>query len=371
MKHTIRHTLALCTAACSLAALLGACTAAPSGSTTAPRSTSVSASVSATSASASVSTPTASTSVTTEAARDYNAVFAEYGLEPTDELLPWACYFVDHFPVEDCDVRFAELSDGAVMLVTHFHDVDGVSVADLYLCALGSDGFLSATWTYRLYDNIQGEYSSAYLVEADGLPALLLYGRRIYKGSVTERYDMYRFDAEGERVMVSAEQTSVPESEGFDAALFASRYQALIAASDVVCSISAPWYDGFFYDESLPAYAFSGRSTPLNRLRRFGDNFLGLTTCTVSGDSVELEGRLLRRTQEGYQPVAILRFSAPSSTPVSYRTKTGEYAVSELSAFLTEHLSAFGTVYFNGSDPVYRFRTQNGGVTAIEELPPA
>ena len=361
-------------------------TASSAAQTTSSAST---AATSGTSASSSQSSTSAQTTAASTAApeTDYDAVFAEYGIEPADALVPWAVYFVDNFPVEECDVRFVDLADGDApeMLVSHLrHDENGQLTADLYLCAETAEGGIAPIWTYRLTDNGAGQYRAAYLIDFDGEQALLMYRRSTLKGTTTERYDSYRFDADGQPIQLSAEETSFPEAQVYDTALFEKNYASHLRDAVIVMNFPSPWQDAVLYDESLPAFAFAGKETPQNALRREGDNLIGISSCTVqeASDTVTVEGYALRstgkRNADGryvYEIAAAVSFECPGDTPVFYLSENGSSSSSILgsaaSAALTDALrnglSASGSLYYDGTRPVYLVRTENGEILSLTE----
>ncbi|MEA4823500.1 MAG: hypothetical protein VB111_05210 [Clostridiaceae bacterium] len=324
-------------------------------------------------------TSSATSETTTTSPTDYNAVFAEYGIEPADELIPWACYFVDNFPVGECDVRFVNLADGdnPEMLVTHFqYDENGLLIVDLYLCVMDSRGVIAATWSYRLEDNSRAQYCAAYLIDFDGDPALLMYYRLTLKGTTTERYDIYRFDEDGNRIMVSAEESSFPDSQVSDTALFKENYAPRLKNAIVVINFPSPWHDAVYYDESLPVHAFAKQNTPINQLRREEDNFIAITSYAIDEktSAVSIKGYTLRYAggkdtfgRFVYDATAIIEFTCPGDTGITYKTETGEQASVPLLSFLQNNLSAFGTVIYDGAQPVYRFRTLHGEIVSITE----
>ncbi|MDY5015145.1 MAG: hypothetical protein SO063_03675, partial [Eubacteriales bacterium] len=138
------------------------------------------------------------------------------------------------------------------------------------------------------------------------------------------------------------------------------------------------------YDESLPAFAFAGKETPQNALRREGDNLIGISSCTVNeaSDTVTVEGYALRstgkRNADGryvYEIAAAVSFECPGDTPVFYLSGNGSPASSILgsaaSAALTDALrnglSASGSLNYDGTRPVYLVRTENGEILSLTE----
>ncbi|MDD6877029.1 MAG: hypothetical protein PUD44_04485, partial [Clostridiaceae bacterium] len=275
--------------------------------------------------------------------------------------------------------------DAPEMLVSHLrHDENGQLTADLYLCAETAEGGIAPIWTYRLTDNSAGQYRAAYLIDSDGGQALLMYRRVTMKGTTTERYDIYRFDADGQPIQLSAEETSFPEAQVYDTALFEKNYASHLRDAVIVMNFPSPWQDAVLYDESLPAFAFAGKETPQNALRREGDNLIGISSCTVqeASDTVTVEGYALRstgkRNADGryvYEIAAAVSFECPGDTPVFYLSESGSSASSILgsaaSAALTDALrdglSASGSLYYDGTRPVYLVRTENGEILSLTE----